>query len=81
VINVLYIADAPRYGDYLPIVQHIIGSLQVVVPTPEKATKFLQYENSSYGIKILYLQIGVLKVLAIHLSSHRSIHKGIIEAM
>lgn len=52
--SVLYIADAPRYGDYLPIVQHIIGSLQVVVPTPEKATKFLQYENSSYGIKILY---------------------------
>jgi len=45
---VLYIADAARYGDYLPIVQHIIGSLQVVVPTPEKA-KFLQYENSSYG--------------------------------
>jgi len=40
-ISVLYIADAPRYGDYLPIVQHIIGSLQVVVPTPEKATKFL----------------------------------------
>jgi len=66
--SVLYIADAPRYGDYLPIVQHIIGSLQVVVPTPEKATKILQYQNSSYGIKILYPSI--------HLSSHRSIHKG-----
>jgi hypothetical protein len=48
VYYVQYIANAPKYSDYLPAVQHIIGSLQVVVPTPGKTTKFLEYDNSTF---------------------------------
>ncbi len=35
--SVQYIADAPRYSEYLPTVQHMIGSLQVTGGAEEDA--------------------------------------------
>ena len=54
VYYVQYIANAPKYFDYLPAVQHMVGSLHVIEPTPGNPAKFLQYRNSIYGIKIQY---------------------------